>query len=570
MTDASREDRAAARALFQRGVALQEDADLAAAAEAFAAAADRWPEMGRAHLRLGIALAELDRSEDAVAPLQRACALLPDRDDAWFYLANARQKVGAFGRAAEAFEQAVRLRPDWADAWFNLAICRQRTGQDEAAIQAFETARQLRPDWDLASFHLAMARQASGQFEAAATAFRDALAQRPDWPEAWAGLGAALLAEGAAIDAVDAFIEAVRLRPDWDDAHLQLGQARMAAGDLGGAETALRRALELRPRWAEAAVQLGILLAQRPDYAAAEAMLRDAVAWAPDTSTPHLHLGLVRRAQGDADEALACYRRAVEHDPDALSARANLARALFIAGAPEAARAWQQAIALEPAVPAPARRVVFVHIPKCGGSTVYGLFAGRYPPTRTLSVDRDSEIAALRAMPDEIAGALYFVGGHGRRADFARFEGGERLFVTVLREPVARLESTWRYLARNPFLHDGPADALASLDRYVAFLERRAGRRANVQCRYVSGGTRARPAIEALRRDFDLVGVTERLPTFVAALTEAASVPADGIVSYNVDRTSTRAPVPDGLRARIEKLCADDVALYRAALEIAP
>lgn len=570
MSDARPEDRAKARAQFQRGVALQEADRLDAAASAFAEAAELWPGMGRAHLRRGIVLAELDRPEAAVASLQRACDLLPERDDAWFHLANAHQKTGGFASAAAAFQTAARLRPDWADAWFNLGVCRQRCGQLDDAIAAFETARRLRPDWDLASYHLAAARQIAGRDIEAMAAFRDALDLRPDWPEAWFALGTIQLAHGVAVDAVNAFGETLRLRPNWDEASLHLGLARMAAGEYGGADQALRRALELRPRWAEAALQLAIALAQRPDYAAAEAMLRDAVAWAPDASAPHLHLGLMRRAQGDAAEALACFRRAAELEPRSLPARTHLARALMVANAPEATRAWREAVALEPKMAAPARRVIFVHIPKCGGSTVYGLFAGHYPPTRTLSVDRDSEIAALRTMPTEIADALYFVGGHGKRSDFARFEDGNPLFVTVLRDPVERLDSTWRYLARNPFLHDGPAAALGTLDSYVAFQERRAGRRANQQCRYVSGGYRAGPAIAALERDFALVGVTERLPAFIAALGEAAGIPTDSLTSYNVDRTSQREPIPAALRARIETLCAQDMALYRAAAERAP
>ena len=85
-------------------------------------------------------------------------------------------------------------------------------------------------------------------------------------------------------------------------------------------------------------------------------------------------------------------------------------------------------------------RVCFLHIPKTAGSSVrtffrdlYGDFAFHAHTTLDYQVTSDTELARYR-----------FYAGHAYRSDWVRLPVGTR-FLTILREPVDRLISLYRY-----------------------------------------------------------------------------------------------------------------------------
>jgi len=89
------------------------------------------------------------------------------------------------------------------------------------------------------------------------------------------------------------------------------------------------------------------------------------------------------------------------------------------------------------------RRVVFLHIPKTAGTSVNDIFLRRVGKPRYGSavVLHDRADPALL----ELARGARFVGGHFGPRIFEEIRG-EAYAFTFLREPVARLISTWRYL----------------------------------------------------------------------------------------------------------------------------
>jgi hypothetical protein len=89
---------------------------------------------------------------------------------------------------------------------------------------------------------------------------------------------------------------------------------------------------------------------------------------------------------------------------------------------------------------------VFLHVPKAGGQTLFAIMARQYDPARTVTVLDVSdprtafEDVRRRAAPVLIRGHLPF-GVHEEL-------GIDPVYLTMLREPVDRVVSTYRYIRR--------------------------------------------------------------------------------------------------------------------------
>ena len=112
------------------------------------------------------------------------------------------------------------------------------------------------------------------------------------------------------------------------------------------------------------------------------------------------------------------------------------------------------------------RRGVFLHLPKTAGTTVTGYFKARLGASWYGQAVTVSDAALERPHLMALARGARYVGGHFGAGTLAAIRDGAYAF-TVLRDPVARVESAWRFFQshrraalRLPF--DRLEDALAS------------------------------------------------------------------------------------------------------------
>lgn len=87
---------------------------------------------------------------------------------------------------------------------------------------------------------------------------------------------------------------------------------------------------------------------------------------------------------------------------------------------------------------------VFLHIPKTAGTTVREVLIQHVCPDRALRIDDISRIAYC---PDSWLNSHDFISGHFGASLFKRLSADARTF-TMLREPVARVRSQYRFLER--------------------------------------------------------------------------------------------------------------------------
>ncbi len=130
--------------------------------------------------------------------------------------------------------------------------------------------------------------------------------------------------------------------------------------------------------------------------------------------------------------------------------------------------------------------LIFLHLPKTAGMTLRSVLASRYSGSRTLVIGNDinGDIERLVGWPQERRHRLDLLMGHMSFGLHRVLRPGAR-YVTVLRDPVDRVLSEYRFLksnTRHPFHH---AVAGLSLEQYLD--SDYSGQSGNGQVRLLSG-----------------------------------------------------------------------------------
>jgi len=260
----------------------------------------RNPQSWMAHNNLGVALAKMDRTPEAI----------------------------------HEYQTALRIKPDYAEPHNNLAtILSRQPGRLPEAIAEAQEALRLKPDYPEALVNLgSFLAPIPGRLPEAIADYQAALRLKPDHAEAHNNLGLALLEmPGRLPDATAELEAAVQLEPDNAQMHDNLaGALARMPGRLPDAIAEVRAALEIAPGDPQAHDFLGRSLSQMPGRLPdAIAEFETALRLAPDYAQAHNDLGVVLLyVPGRRADAIAEFRAALAINPGDPRAQSNLQRAL--------------------------------------------------------------------------------------------------------------------------------------------------------------------------------------------------------------------------------------------------
>ncbi|MBI3181970.1 MAG: tetratricopeptide repeat protein [Myxococcales bacterium] len=277
-------------------------------------AAELAPAEPEAHHRLGVALLECERYEEALPPLERARELAPDRPAYALPLAKAYYRNGNRQRAVEAIRAVVSSEPSPAEVKVARALM-------DAIADPFATLpRAARPKLELGMAWL-FDRDIPQQ---AAISFEELLREYPDLSVVHALLGLCYQRLDDAGRAVDELRRAIELAPDDGKNHLYLGELYLGRQRPEQAREHLERALALNPVLGEAHHRLGELALERGELDQAQPHFRALTFLEPDSHAPRTKLAVVLKLKGDFAGAERELHRVLERDPSSTEAKLGL------------------------------------------------------------------------------------------------------------------------------------------------------------------------------------------------------------------------------------------------------
>jgi tetratricopeptide (TPR) repeat protein len=252
------------------------------------------PDSWMAHNNLGVLLADIKQTNEAMAHYQKALELNPNNAEAHNNIGFLLFNMGRTDEAMAHYQKALLYNPNYTEAHNNLGIVLGKMGRTNEAMAHFLKALQFNPYYDKAHCNLGHLLANMGRIDEAMVHFKNALELNPNNYDTHYNLGNLLSDIGRNTEAMAHYQKALELNPNNAEAHNNLGILLANMGRIDEAMVHFKNALELNPNYAEAHNNLGILLAQI----------------------------------GRIDEAIAHYRKTLEINSSASSALQNLAYAL--------------------------------------------------------------------------------------------------------------------------------------------------------------------------------------------------------------------------------------------------
>ena len=309
----------------------------------------RFPLHGFGWKALGAVFQQMGRSADALAPMQKAAALLPGDAEAHGNLGNTLKDLGRLDEAEVSYRLALEINPDFAEAHNNLGATLRELGRLDEAEVSYRRALEIKPDYAEANSNLGVALQDLGRLDEAEASCRRALKIKPDFADAHYNLGNTLQVLSRLGEAEASYRRALEIKPDFAEVHNNLGVIHQSLGRLDEAEVSCRRALEIVPDYVEAHNNLGNTLQKLGRLHEAEVSLRRALEIKPDLAEAHNNLGSTIKDTGRLDEAEASYRRALQIKPDYAEAHNNLGSTVRDMGRLDEAEAnYRRALEIKP------------------------------------------------------------------------------------------------------------------------------------------------------------------------------------------------------------------------------
>jgi hypothetical protein len=204
-------------------------------------------------------------------------------------------------------------------------------------------------------------------------------------------------------------------------------------------------------------------------------------------------------------------------------------------------------------------QVAFIHLPKTGGMSLHAAIAAALPAEAVLRIGDAEEHAAFLRMGRAELAEYALVSGHMSFEEAATRLRGDARFVTLLRDPVARLLSAFNYMATWP-AH--PLHAEMRGRGFGDFLLASGQALSGEACRQLTGTATAAEAIPLLDACYAAAGTTARIADVAALVGHWLGLPRLAPGRENVTPGQGRITLDSRSAALLLEVTAEDRALF--------
>ncbi len=331
------------------------------AAALLPALAARQPGDAEVLYRLGDALYQLNRPQEALPYLERAVRLKSGFAASHYKLGNVLKDLDRPDDALASYRRALELAPRHAQALTNAGVILETQGRKDDAVDHYRRAAQADPGLLPARSNLAVLLHQMDRLAEAADAYQALLQLQPRSVTDLCNLGNALQGLGRYEEAVQCYERALEIDPQLADAMRRSGVALLGSGKYKEAEAALRRASEAEPEHAGAWANLGDSLQFQHRYDDALRAYERGLQVNPDLPELLNNIGAAYRGKGDLKTAQRYFERAFEVSPSLSSARINVANTRYSLGfIDEAIERHREILKLDPGSMSAARQILMI------------------------------------------------------------------------------------------------------------------------------------------------------------------------------------------------------------------
>jgi tetratricopeptide (TPR) repeat protein len=341
MREAVAEDPHNAELLDDLGSLYAKQEDWLNAAQAFTAALQVNPDLGTAHLHLGLTM-RAQQQPGALEELTRAYQLLPQNAVAALELAKTLESTGNDEQAIPLLQHAMELDPNSTAAAYQLGLALQRTGKLDDAILLLQKAAQADAQNAEVLTNLGLALCQAQRVKEAVPLLQRAVASTPGNITAHQDLAAAYIQLNQLDEAVSQLRAALQLSPNTAQLHYNLGIAFKMQDDAADAMPELEAAEKLDPSAPEPSYALGLLYLQAGRYADAARELNTSLQLQPDNGQAWATLGSVYNHLDKLPEAAAALQEAIRRLPQQPDPHLTLAAVLVKQNQPAEATAQRK------------------------------------------------------------------------------------------------------------------------------------------------------------------------------------------------------------------------------------
>jgi tetratricopeptide (TPR) repeat protein len=247
------------------GNALAEEDKSPEAIEQCRKALEISPDYPEAHNTLGNIYAKQEKYEEAIANYRAAAEADRTYADPRNGMGDVLVKQGKYAEAEAQCREALRLAPMHLPAMFCLATALHHQGKLDEAAGYYRRILELKPDLYTPRRYLGNIFVAQGKPDQAIPQLLLALKIRPQDADTHVVLGVVLLEKNRIEEATAQFLEAARLQPTNAIANYQLALIHQGRKETRAAIDCYRKALKAQLDWPESLNNLAWILAANPD-----------------------------------------------------------------------------------------------------------------------------------------------------------------------------------------------------------------------------------------------------------------------------------------------------------------
>lgn len=273
----------------------------------------------------GKQLADQEKYEEALELYRQAVTIQPRYAVGQYVMAEAYRNTGRTNLALECYTEALRLDPFHAESLNSRGALYSNLNRDAEAKQDFRKAIEVLPIFDLPRLNLGIVSHRRGELEEAARWFQEYLKLNPESAKVLGLLGDVRFRQNQLEAAVKLYQQALQIEPQRASSRYGLACAYVALQRFAEAEKELQQVIATDARMAEAHFQLGIVTSTLNRTTAAVTHFTDAAKLKPDSALYQYHLATALDSAGRKPEAIKAYERAIELDPAFAEPLNNLA-----------------------------------------------------------------------------------------------------------------------------------------------------------------------------------------------------------------------------------------------------